>query len=76
LPLVPRSPTPLRPKPTLGYFITGFVLAQILSVAQFFYIPIVISTTVRWGTFALGYFLISSQISDFSSLFVVSQRRH
>ena len=69
--LAARSSMPLKPKPTLGYFITGFVVAQILSVLQLFYIPYVIETTIRWGTFALGYFLISSQIRSAARLKVL-----
>ena len=60
----PARNDPLKPKPILSYFIIGFVSAQILSVAQFLYIPYVIEMLIKWGTFALAYFLISSQMNS------------
>ncbi len=60
--VAPKAPDPLRPRTRLGYFITGFVIAQILSVLQFLYIPMVIETALMWGVLLLGYFLISSQV--------------
>ncbi len=60
----PAPADPLKPKPILSYFIIGFISAQILSVAQFLYIPAVIEMLLNWGTFALGYLLISSQINS------------
>jgi O-antigen ligase len=60
----PMPTDPLKPKPILTYFIIGFVSAQILSVAQFFYIPMLIEMLIKWGTFALAYMLISNQITS------------
>ncbi len=60
----PPPTNPLKPKPLLTYFIIGFVSAQILSVAQFFYIPMLIEMLLKWGTFALAYMLISNQITS------------
>jgi len=62
--IVPQPRDPLKPKPILSYFIIGFVSAQILSVAQFLYIPYVIEMLIKWGTFALAFFLISSQVNS------------
>jgi O-antigen ligase len=61
--VAPKNPDPLRPRARLSHFITGFVGAQILSVLQFLYIPILIDTVLIWGVLLLGYFLISSQIN-------------
>ena len=62
--LSPKYADPLRPQSRLSYLITGFVVAQILSVLQFLYIPMVIETALTWGVLLLGYFLVSSQVNS------------
>lgn len=62
--LTPKQPDPLRPRARLSYFVTGFVIAQVLSVLQFFYVPMVIETALMWGVFLIGYQLVSSQVNS------------
>lgn len=59
----PKHPDPLRPRARLTHFVTGFVIAQVVSVLQFFYLPMVIETALMWGVFLIGYLLVSSQIN-------------
>lgn len=54
----------LYPRPVLSYFIIGFVAAQILSVIQFFYIPTLIETSIKWITFGSAYLLISTHMQS------------
>ena len=54
----------LQPKPLLGYFILAFVGAQILSVVQFFYLPLLTEITIKWANLALAFFLVSSLMNS------------
>jgi putative inorganic carbon (hco3(-)) transporter len=66
--LSPR-PAPIhRTRHKLNFFIIAFVLAQVISVIQFFWLPGLIEVVVNWGLIALLFFLIGSQARSIDKL--------